>query len=177
MGIGTLVVAAMRDVTERKRLNAGREGPECGYRAIVQEQTEAICRYRSDGTFVFANDAFCRLVGKPSQELVGQAWELFTLPADRPQIERELNRLSPEHSVVTIETRIVSTNGEARWGRFVNRGFFDDAGQLIETLSVGRDIPERKRLDERLREAAQTNEDLYNSAPAAITRSMREGCT
>jgi PAS domain-containing protein len=33
---------------------------EARYRAIVEDQTELICRFKPDGTLTFVNDAYCR---------------------------------------------------------------------------------------------------------------------
>ena len=41
------------------------------YRAIVEDQTELICRFHPDGTLSFVNDAFCRFFGKTREELLG----------------------------------------------------------------------------------------------------------
>ena len=42
------------------------------YRAIVEDQTEFICRFRPDGTISFVNEAFCRYFGKTREdELLG----------------------------------------------------------------------------------------------------------
>ena len=59
--------------------------------------------------------------------------------------------MSPENPVVVMENRIVSGGGDIRWMQFVNRGFFDTQGKLVETQAVGRDITERKQLEETLR--------------------------
>ena len=36
---------------------------EARYRAIVEDQTELICRYQPDGTLTFVNEAYCRYFG------------------------------------------------------------------------------------------------------------------
>ena len=41
------------------------------YRGILEDQSETICRYLRDGTLIYVNDAFCRLAGRPSHELLG----------------------------------------------------------------------------------------------------------
>jgi len=43
------------------------------YRAIVEDQTEIICRFRPDGTISFVNEAFCRYFGKVRKRLSGRA--------------------------------------------------------------------------------------------------------
>lgn len=135
------------------------------YRAVLEDQSDVISRYSSDGTLLVVNDAFCRLVGRPRDSLVGHKWSPMAVPDDLPMIERELARLSPSNPAVTIENRIRTGDGHIRWVQFVNRAFFDESGRLIETQSVGRDVTERKELQDRLLASAREIEDLYDSAP------------
>ncbi len=41
------------------------------YRAIVEDQTELICRFLPDGTLTFANSAYCRYFSKNIEDLIG----------------------------------------------------------------------------------------------------------
>jgi len=59
-----------RDVTERKRneeallaSDALLRESEARYRAIVDDQTELVCRYSPDGALTFANRAFSEFFG------------------------------------------------------------------------------------------------------------------
>ncbi len=145
------------------------------YRAVLEDQSDVISRYSSDGTLLVVNDAYCRLVGRPRDSLVGHRWSPVPLPEDLPMIERELARLSPSHPVVTIENRIRAGDGRIRWVQFVNRAFFDDNHRLLETQSVGRDVTERKELQDRLLASAREIEDLYDSAPCGYHSLAADG--
>lgn len=122
------------------------------FRAVVQDQTEVICRFRADGTFTFANDVFCRFFGIESSDQPGARWYEMAHPEDLPMIQAKLHSLGPERPVVVIEHRFRAGNGRMHWMQFVNRGFFDAAGRLVEIQSVGRDISERKQAETALLE-------------------------
>ena len=179
-----LIVRSLHFHIESSRLAAARiqsavdelRQSERRYRAVVQDQTEVICRYRCDDTLVFVNDAFCRLVGKSSDELVGHKYSL-TFPEDLARVKSELSRLSPVNPVVTVENRILTSTGEVRWCQFVHRALFDGSGTLIETQSVARDITEHKRLEDDLKQArdsvAQANE-VKSRFLAAASHDLRQ---
>jgi len=135
------------------------------YRVLLEDQTEVICRFKVDGTILYVNDAYCRLFGKSRESLIGHKWQPVAWHEDTQLIHEKLQQLSPDNPIAVIENRVVCKGGVIRWAQFINRGFFDDEGRLIETQSVGRDITERKELEEKL--AASTNEieDLYDKAP------------
>ena len=121
--------------------------PEGGtpYRVVVQNLTEVVCRFKADGTLTFVNDIFCRFFGKSRTELMGAPWQPVAAPEDLPAIEARLRTLSPDNPVVVVVNRVHSASGDVRWMQFVNRAFFDSAGQLVEVQSVGRDVTEERQ--------------------------------
>lgn len=52
-----------------------------------------------------------------------------------------------------------------RWAQFVDSASFDADGRLVEIQKVGRDIHERKLLEERLQRSLEEYRDLYDNAP------------
>lgn len=141
--VGIIGVAA--DITDRMQR-------EERYRAVLEDQTELIARYRPDGTMVYANEVYCRFFGKSETQIVGHSWQPAAHPDDIALVEAKLTELSVSNPVVTIENRVYSGLGEERWLQFVNRGLYDEGGVLREIQSVGRDITERKRNEQALAE-------------------------
>jgi PAS domain S-box-containing protein len=138
---------ALHDAHEALRVSDER------YRAVLDEQTELISRIAADGSFTFVNNVYCRFFGKAAEDLLGQAWGPVCHPNDVPDVEAQLRALSPVQPTVVIENRVCSASGEVRWMQFINRGFFDASGKLLEIQSVGRDITDRKTAESALREA------------------------
>ena len=145
------------EIGERRRVTELLSQSEQRYRAVVEDQTETINRVRRDGRYTFVNDVFCRFFGKTSDELLGNNWLPNAHPDDGSMIEELLGTLSPDNPVVTIENRVFDSSGEVRWMQFVNRGFFDDQGELVESQAVGRDITEQKTI----KQALQASEEQY----------------
>ena len=59
------------DITAAKEAQEALLTSEKHYRAIVEDQTELICRFLPNGTLTFINDAYCRCFGKQREELMG----------------------------------------------------------------------------------------------------------
>jgi PAS domain S-box-containing protein len=146
------MIGHVSDISEYKRLEQTLRDSEARYRDVVEDQTEVICRILPDGTFLFANEVYCRFFGKSAAELLGRRWQPAAHPDDLPMIEAHLAELNPANPVVLIENRVYAGDGSLHWMQFVNRALFDAAGAIREIQSVGRDITERITL-QREREA------------------------
>jgi two-component system, NarL family, sensor histidine kinase UhpB len=144
-------------------------------RTILEDQTEVIVRFRADGTLMFANEAYCRLFGKRAEELIGKKWQPLAFAVDLPHIEAQLATLSPSNPVVVIENRACAANGELPWFQFVNRVFYDAEGHLVEIQAVGRDITERKLVEERLRASETRFRAIFDHSPVGVLFTIPDG--
>jgi PAS domain S-box-containing protein len=157
-----------RDITKRKRAEEAVRASEERYRAVVEEQTELICRWRPDGTLTFVNEAYCRYFGKRKEALLGTSF-LFLVPegereALRGYIARTLPSLTPADPGVTYEHPVTGPSGEVRWQQWTDRAIFDGEGQLLELQSVGRDITDRKKAELALKESEERFRSLVEHA-------------
>ena len=133
------------DVSQRDREAAT-------YRAVVDTHTDIISRLAPDGTLRFVNDAYCRFFGRSRAALLGRSWQPVAHPDDIALVQRELARMTPSEPIVVVENRVFDGEGRLRWMEFLNRGFYDPDGTLVEFQSIGRDITLRKEGEvERLR--------------------------
>jgi hypothetical protein len=82
--------------------------------------------------------------------MLGRSWQPEVVAEDVSEVRQKLSTLSPENPVIQIENRVRKPNGEIHWMQFVNRGRFNPDGTLKEIQAVGRDITERKRLEQAL---------------------------
>ena len=117
---------------------------ELRYRAIVEDQTELICRFLPDGTLSFVNEAYCRYFGKKRQELLGHSFIPMIPDEDQTEVQAQVACLSPLKPVATYEHRVILPDGSMRWQRWTDRILFDEQGNVQEYASVGRDITEQK---------------------------------
>ncbi len=146
------VVGAATDVTAQARAEAVLRYTQAQYRQVLEDQTEVVCRFGAGGEFAFVNDVYCRTFGKTAGELIGHHWHPVVHPDDVTHVNAELAKMSPANPVVRIENRVNDAAGRVRWMEFVNRGFYDPAGVLVEVQAVGRDVTDRKAAEDARRE-------------------------
>lgn len=150
------MVGVMMDISDRKQAEAERDQAmlqlqqsEANYLAILEHQTELITRFKTDGTLLFVNQAFCEYYGVHREAVIGNPYHPLIYPADQVAIDQCLAGLSPTNATCSLEHRVI-VQGQIRWMQWTNRAIFDEQGQLTEFQSVGRDIHDRKQAEQEL---------------------------
>jgi len=148
------------------------------YRAVVNSQSELICRFLPNGVLTFVNAAYCRFFGKPEAELMDENFLTLVPESDRPLVEEqlaELHQLTPSQPMIVHEHQVETPTGEVFWQEWANRGIFDNQGQLIEVQATGRDITAQKRLEDALRRSELKYKALFETLPIGLSISDPDG--
>lgn len=146
---------ALASVFEERRVREEelRES-EARYRAIVEDQTELICRFQPGGTYTFVNGAYCRYFHTEPERLLGHNFWSF-IPAEwHAGLAAHLATITPENPVATFEHEVLAPGGGVRWQQWRDRGLFDAHGRIVEFQAVGRDVTDRKRAEEAMQNLA-----------------------
>ncbi|MFM2313754.1 MAG: hypothetical protein RLZZ04_3030 [Cyanobacteriota bacterium] len=124
--------------------------------AIVEDQTELICRFLPDCTLTFVNGSYSRYFDSTPEQLIGQNFLNLIPESDRAIVQRQIDELSattPENAVLIHEHPVIKPNGETGWQQWTDRAIFNTNGELIEFQAVGRDISGRKQSEIALQKA------------------------
>ncbi|NEO20513.1 MULTISPECIES: PAS domain S-box protein [unclassified Moorena] len=154
------ILSMVEDITERKQAEEALRHSEERFRAIIEDQTELICRLKLDGTLTFVNDAYCRYFGKDRSELVGKVFLPKMPPEDEDIVTRNFRSLSVDNPINTYEHRVLLDSGEIRWQQWSDRAMFDEHGNFLECQAVGRDITELKQAEADIRKALVKEKEL-----------------
>ena len=158
----------IKDISRRKRMEEALRESEERYRAIVEGQTDLVCRYLPDTTLTFVNEAYCRYFGKSQGELIGQSF-LKLLPEEARDAARDhVRSLCENPRVEHDEHPVVACDGERRWQQWVYHVILDGMGRIVELQAVGRDITDRKRAEEALRFSEDKFAKAFQSSPGAF---------
>ncbi|MBD1932099.1 MULTISPECIES: PAS domain S-box protein [Cyanophyceae] len=164
------------DITERKQAEVALQESEARYRAVVEDQTEMICRFLPDGSLSFVNDAYCRFFNKQPKELVGQTFAPFMLEEKQEWITQEMAFLTPEKSVLSYEHQVVMPSKEICIQQWTNRAIFNEFGQFVEFQAVGRDITLRKAAEKALAKRERHWAALVTIGRRLLVSNDKESC-
>jgi PAS domain S-box-containing protein len=168
-GICTHLVGAVHDITERKRTEEELRKSEARYRAVVENQTEFIVRWKLDGTRTFVNEAYCRYFGITPEQALSASFIPLIAEEDRAAVEAKISRLiSGEARAETDIHRVIKPDGSIGWQEWVDQAIYDEAGQLVEIQSVGRDVTERILVEKALRESEEKFSKVFYASPIPL---------
>ena len=85
----------IEDVTGEKKNEQLLRESESRYRAVVEDQTELICRFLPDFTITFVNQAYCRFYGKSAGEILGKNLHTFLSEDDRTLLTHHIAQSEP----------------------------------------------------------------------------------
>ncbi|MCB8945319.1 MAG: PAS domain S-box protein [Ardenticatenaceae bacterium] len=154
-------VGVNRDITMQKELQAALQQQEARYEAVVEGQTDLISRHLPDSTVTFVNEAYCRFFGHVREDLIGRKIADFLAVPLMEIFRDKMLRLTPENPVETDEHLEKRADGMIRWLQWTDQGIFDEAGELVEIQSVGRDVTP-------LKEAQNQLQSIINTVPEGV---------
>src|SRR5271165_4101493 len=167
-GHGTLVLSAIRDISDRKRIaeELRRANEELHQRtteqlgeyrsrlaSIIDSSEDAILSKGLDGTVTSWNKGAERIYGYTPEEVVGKHISLL-LPADRPdEIPEILRRIARGERVEHHESIRVTKDGRHLNVSVTVSPLRDVSGEIVGASAIARDITAQKRAENQLRQS------------------------
>src|SRR5713226_7374173 len=154
-------VAIRADITERKR----GEGVRDRLAAAVESSFDAIIGRTLDGTIIAWNPGAEKLFGYSSLEALGKPMEML-VPPDRAKEEIDvLERIGRGERVDHFETVRLQKDGKRIDVSVTISPIKDSNGTIVGASKIARDITERKRSEEVLRESEERFQAMANGIP------------
>ena len=159
-------VQAQRTRVEQQRADAELKQERNLLRTLIDSIPDSIYARDTANRFVLGNKTLAQRLGAASPaELIGKNDADFfgpELSASIGEIDREVLAGRP---VINMEQNLVFPDGKRRTLLVNKVPLFDDRGAVTGLVGIGRDITDRKRAEEKIREQAE----LLNRAHDAIT--------
>jgi len=167
------LVGVTRDITERKRAEKALQESEERYRMISTMASDYMFSTQVDaeGRLVlnWVAGAFDAMTGYTFEEYVAHGgWRAALHPDDRAVDDRDLEQLRANQPVIT-EVRTLKKSGETVWVQVYAHPVWDAERQkLVGIYGAVKDITERKKAEEALRESEEKLRQIASSLREVI---------
>ncbi|NQT70906.1 MAG: PAS domain S-box protein [Desulfobacteraceae bacterium] len=158
-----------RDISERKQAEEALRESEAKYRTILQSIQEGYFENDLAGNLTFFNDQFYEIFGYSRDELLGLNNRDYTTPETAKRMYQNFNeiyRTGKPSSI--IEYEIIRKDGTINIVEISASLIKDSSGEPIGFRGVVRDISERKRVEEAMRESEERYLSVMEAAPDPI---------
>jgi len=161
------------DITERKKAEERIRESEERYRVLVESAADAIFTLNEAGNFLSANQEAAMSMGKTPEDMIGKNMhDLFPKGIADLQMERIKAVFQTGNPVFADEAPTQTKFGQ-RWYNTTVMPVRDINGKIIYVMAIARDITERKRLEEKLRQYSEHLEELVQKRTEELLESEK----
>jgi PAS domain S-box-containing protein len=168
--LGDGFVASWRDVTERKRSSERLRLLE----SVVVNATDAVIITEASlidhpGPRIFyVNEAFTQMTGYSPEEILGKSPRFLQgLKTDRGSLDQVRAALIAKQPI-QVELINYHKDGSEFWVEMSITPVADDSGEYTHFVAIQRNITERKRTEEKLRESQHFIQQLADTMPGVL---------
>jgi PAS domain S-box-containing protein len=161
--------------TEQHRQTESRlRDNEAYFQSLVESLPQNIFRKDLNGRFTFVNGAFCRMLGRNREQLIGRTdFDLFPEHLARKYIADD-RRVTETGSVIEETEYNVTPDGGRHWFHVIKTALLDANGQPVGVQGSFWEVTQEKLIEEQLAHERDLLHALLESAPDAIYFKDRE---
>ncbi len=171
------VILVARDITERKRAEEALEKERTLLRLLINHLPDFVYVKDTESRFITSNAPHLAIMGlSTSDQVIGRTdFDFFPHNLAAQYYADEQAIIRSGQPLIDHEEPTVSHTGEPRWALTTKLPLRDNLGQIIGIVGITRDVTERKRADEALRESEERFRTLVETAPGGILVVNRDG--
>ncbi|MCE5181244.1 MAG: PAS domain S-box protein [Betaproteobacteria bacterium] len=157
-------VGILRDIAERKRA----EETRTQLAAIVESSADAIIGKTPDGIITNWNKGAEKIYGYTADEIIGKPITMLAPPSSHAGIHELLEKVCRGETVSNQESKRIRKDGTLIHVSLAISPIRDASGNIIGISTVARDITEKKRTEEALRENERFLDSLIEHIPNMV---------
>lgn len=170
------VLGILRDVTKRKRAEKALHESEERYKTLVQTSPDAVTVTDLEGNITYVSEQTLYIHGfKNAKELIGKNALVLIAPDEHERAMKNLSKTLKIGYIKDVEYRLLKKDGTSFIGSLNCAVIKDAEDQPKMFIATTRDITERERTKEKIKESEERYKDLVEKAGVAILIDDKEG--
>jgi len=176
-----IVPAIERELKEAESIRKHKQAEEAlkeseeRYRFLLRNTPDYVARYSITGILLFGSDSMYHMIGYKPEEIIGTSGFDRVHPDDRPQVQAKLKEAVKSDRAHKVQYRTLCKDGGYKWVEMSGEVVHNDQTGQDEVVAVVRDINERKRAEEELRESEERYRSLFENSVMGISQALPNG--
>jgi PAS domain S-box-containing protein len=173
----TCIIGAVKDISQRKEAEEALKESEEKHRSLIENVNEVIYIHNKKGEFTYISPQVEPIFGYKIEELIGKPWTLIA--TDHPINTKSWNKLS-EHlksksrKALNSVYQILTKNGEPTFVEATEKILYDKSDEIIGIIGSVRDITERIKIEDELKNHRNELEILVNKRTEELQAANKE---
>ena len=155
------------NITESKKLEQRLRESEALYRELAEKSIDVIYKVDPEGRLQYISPSVEALTGYRKEELIGEPFLKFLSANQRTGVEAAIGEAIAGDQTQGFQTEIIGKGGR-RVSVEVNSSMIKEHGEYAGFQGVIRDVTERRRIEDELRESEERYRNLVELSPDAI---------
>lgn len=175
IGSRTLLLAIVRNITEEWNIRRELHASEQRYRNIIDHAPIGFYQTKLSGEFITANNTLSTMLGYSSvEELLSKniSTDVYVTPEYRKQL---IINYTAQGYTGDTEVLWKKKDGSTIWVQLNIHTVYDDHGTILNFDGFVRDITERKKHEDTVRESEQRYRSLFDQMLDGVYRSTHDG--
>lgn len=165
----------VRDVTDSRKAEEALRESEERFRTLIELTPDIVYRVDQKGMFTYVNPMLEKVTGYPSSELKELPFTTIIAPEFRASMIDHFRKGMMGSEAPPYECDVISRDGTRTPVEFLARTLYDKDGRPAGRFGIGRDITERRRLEQNLIASEKKYRNLVDNTLVGVYQTTLEG--
>ncbi len=157
-------LGSFMDITERKKMEETIHHSEERYRTIIEQMGDGYFETDIAGNFTFVNEAECRNLGYPLEELIGMNRKQYADEKAAKALYSLFNQIYKTGTPIkAYDLELIKKDGTKSFNEISASLIRNYEGEPIGFRGIARDVTERRQMEEALRQSEEKYRTILES--------------
>jgi len=168
-------IGSIMDITELKMVQESLQASEEKLRAIFESIGDGITVTDLKGRIIEGNDAALRMGGYSKKDIIGKDGFLFVAERDRDRAKKEMRQAFRRGRSAMLDVLFMTKDGGEYDAEVTLSLMKDRFGKPVGMVGIAKDISQRKRMEEALRDSEEKLRFMFESMGDGVVVTDLEG--